>query len=380
MSFKNIFGGPGCVEQIDCFAEQGNQVEPECNEISQGFDCESKNILGKINWLFNKITCAIKNISERISVLESENPVTGWQVYDSDGDGIYDVSVTYRDGTSTAFQIEDTDIHLDNPRSVDSDNDGKQDGVLWDVVNDDGNLVSTITAPNQEYVDTRLTNPIAVDADNDGKQDGVQWSVVDGDGNTISTFVMPLQEYIDTNSQSVVTGLSFNALNNVLSLTQQTGGTKTTTINAGKNVRVVNQGMPNASFTNPAANATLSIGSRTYNRSYTNSNVSILVSCDAYNAGSVTQAQTQGLFMQVVMEANAGSGWVVMGNPSSNSNPTVVTGWEEHHISCHGLFNELSGSGSITVNFRFRITGAGQNDTNVIAMRKGFIQFIEVEQ
>ncbi len=154
-------GGTGsAVDDSDkCFAHDQESdyiqaVEPDCPTWKNGWKCRAENFVGNVTWLFNKITCAIKNLNERVTALEDENPIMGWNSQDDDGDGIYEIVVTYRDGTTAPFNIEDTDERVTNPRPQDTDGNGINDRVLWDVIDDEGNVVGQEIVPIQEYVDT----------------------------------------------------------------------------------------------------------------------------------------------------------------------------------------------------------------------------------
>lgn len=148
--------GDDCGKPDQCFAENGTisnnpkspLTEPTCDEFDRGFACDSKNLLGKLNWWFNRLSCAIKGIDNRISQLESAEQLIDIQVTGPDGNGNYTITEIYKNQApqvSTITDTADTDTALANPVTNDFDGDGKPN-VTWDVIKVlDGSVIGSYT-------------------------------------------------------------------------------------------------------------------------------------------------------------------------------------------------------------------------------------------
>lgn len=119
-------------------------VSPTCEEWQTGLTCESRNVLGKLNWFFNRITRCLNDLILRISALEGRvylvdvivNENTIIEVYSDDSTQVNDVSFYSSD--------LDTDTRLSNPRVTDPDNDGNSN-ITWDIIDALGNVIGIHT-------------------------------------------------------------------------------------------------------------------------------------------------------------------------------------------------------------------------------------------
>jgi len=127
-----------------CFAGEDNgELQPgtdlpmveevPCEQWLSGLNCESGNLFGKINWLFNKITCAIKSLSDRVDVLESApSPIVDLQ-FDDMGNAIE----IRADGSQEVTPITD---YFNGSLDTDQVQDGAFDPItgLLTINNEDG--------------------------------------------------------------------------------------------------------------------------------------------------------------------------------------------------------------------------------------------------
>ncbi len=137
----------------ECFGYSGTNIEePNCDEWRFGFrDCEdipTPNLIGKINWMFNRFSCAIKDAVLRICGLEDR--VTALEGLRRLVDLTFDentgvITEIYSDGSNepNAYNT-DTDTSATNFTISAPDNAGNQT-ISFDIVDLDGNVVRTET-------------------------------------------------------------------------------------------------------------------------------------------------------------------------------------------------------------------------------------------
>lgn len=137
----------------ECFAYNAANIEqPSCEDWENGFqDCEGKptvNLIGKLNWLFNRIICAFKDVyvclddlKARVTVIEgwrrlvdiSFNPATGivTETYSDGSTETNNLSVFFDD---TTIPDTDTDTRIDNV-NISAPNANGDQVVSWQVIN-----------------------------------------------------------------------------------------------------------------------------------------------------------------------------------------------------------------------------------------------------
>lgn len=116
-----LLGRQVCPEPDECFAETSPAenttappVEPGCEEWGEGFKCDTTSFIGKLNWLFRSITCAIKSLktqadnnTTRITILENARRLVDIRIEPTTNELIE----VYSDGST---EVNDLTPYLDN--------------------------------------------------------------------------------------------------------------------------------------------------------------------------------------------------------------------------------------------------------------------------
>jgi len=207
-----LLGRQICPEPDECFAEtaptenlDAPPVEPGCEEWGEGFRCDTTSFIGKLNWLFRSITCAIKSLktqtdnnTTRITVLE--NAVRLVDVFINQATN--ELVEVYSDGSTESNDLNpyldntDTDTNTQAANLTQTPGPGaNQVTISWDVIDvaNGGAVIgneSTIINVGGNVVDTN-TFISAINGDTNGgnvgfnaarvlpiqRSDGQTWNV-----------------------------------------------------------------------------------------------------------------------------------------------------------------------------------------------------------
>lgn len=159
-------------------------TQPSCSEWQLGLGCESRNFIGKLNWLFNKITACLFDLTSRVVALENKVVLVDLQfVGDSQIIEVYSDGSTEVNDVSAYSSDIDTDTRLTNPRISDPDNDGNPN-ITWDIVDASTNQIigiETYEVPDRTGEPVDLCQvPIATEAELDAASNVSYLTCVDG--------------------------------------------------------------------------------------------------------------------------------------------------------------------------------------------------------